>query len=142
MDMDTYLGYIGKTGEEWREELRPRAEERFNTYLVLKKLAEEEGIEVSPEDIQSEIDTIVVSAGDSEETMRNTLSSESAHESIRSSLVNRQVMARLLEITGAAAPSSADQPANEEEAEDSPEESDAAGSPDPEEPEQGAEPDA
>lgn len=142
MDMDTYLGYIGKTGDEWREELRPRAEERLNTYLVLRKLAEEEGIEVSPEDIQSEIDTIVVSAGDSEETMRNTLSSESAHESIRSSLVNRQVMTRLLEITGAAAPGSADQPASEEEAEDSQEESDAAGSPDPEEPEQGAEPDA
>ncbi|MEE3141633.1 MAG: trigger factor [Chloroflexota bacterium] len=142
MDMDTYLGYIGKTGEEWREELRPRAEERLNTYLVLRKLAEEESIEISPEDIQSEIDTIVVNAGDSEETMRNTLSSESAHESIRSSLVNRQVMARLLEITGAAAPSSANQPANEEEAEDSQEESDAAGSPDSEEPEQGAEPDA
>ena len=142
MDMDTYLGYIGKTGEEWREELRPRAEERLNTYLVLRKLAEEESIEISPEDIQSEIDTIVVNAGDSEETMRNTLSSESAHESIRSSLVNRQVMARLLEITGAAAPGSADQPANEEEAEDSQEESDAAGSPDSEEPEQGAEPDA
>jgi len=142
MDMDTYLGYIGKTGEEWREELRPRAEERLNTYLVLRKLAEEESIEISPEDIQSEIDTIVVNAGDSEETMRNTLSSESAHESIRSSLVNRQVMARLLEITGAAAPGPADQPANEEEAEDSQEESDAAGSPDPEEPEQGAEPDA
>ena len=104
MDMDTYLGYIGKTGEEWREELRPRAEERLNTYLVLKKLAEEESIEISPEDIQSEIDTIVVNAGDSEETMRNTLSSESAHESIRSSLVNRQVIARLLEIAGAAAP--------------------------------------
>lgn len=142
MDMDTYLGYIGKTGEEWREELRPRAEERLNTYLVLRKLAEEESIEISPEDIQSEIDTIVVNAGDSEETMRNTLSSESAHESIRSSLVNRQVMARLLEITGAAAPGSTDQPANEEEAEDSQEESDAAGSPDSEEPEQGAEPDA
>ena len=142
MDMDTYLGYIGKTGEEWREELRPRAEERLNTYLVLRKLAEEESIEISPEDIQSEIDTIVVNAGDSEETMRNTLSSESAHESIRSSLVNRQVIARLLEIAGAAAPGSTDQPANEEEAEDSQEESDAAGSPDSEEPEQGAEPDA
>ena len=142
MDMDTYLGYIGKTGEEWREELRPRAEERLNTYLVLKKLAEVESIEVSPEDIESEIDSIVSTAGDSEEAMRNTLSAESAHESIRSSLVNRQVIARLLEIVGAAAPESGDQPANEDSAEDSKEETDAAGSPDPEEPEQGAEPDA
>jgi trigger factor len=142
MDMDTYLGYIGKTGEEWREELRPRAEERFNTYLVLKKLAEEEGIEVSPEDIQSEIDTIVTSAGDSEETMRNTLSSESAHESIRSSLVNRQVMTRLLEIVGASAPMSETQTTNEDTSEESETGTDEAVSPDPEAREEGAEPDA
>ena len=142
MDMDTYLGYIGKTGEEWREELRPRAEERFNTYLVLKKLAEEEGIEVSPEDIQSEIDTIVTSAGDSEETMRNTLSSESAHESIRSSLVNRQVMTRLLEIVGASAPVSETQTTNEDTSEESETGTDEAVSPDPEAREEGAEPDA
>ena len=74
--------------------------------------------------------------------MRNSLSSESAQESIRSSLVNRQVMARLVEIAGAAAPESGDQPANQDNAEDSQTESDAAGSPDPEEPEQGAEPNA
>ena len=142
MDMDTYLGYIGKTDEEWREEIRPRAEERLNTYLVLRKLAEEEGIEVSPDDIQSEIDTIVATAGDSEESMRGTLSSDSARESIRSSLVNRQVMTRLLEIAGAAAEVSEDQPANDDVSEDPQEESDVAGSPDPEVPEQGAEPDA
>lgn len=142
MDMDTYLGYIGKTSEEWREELRPRAEERLNTYLVLRKLAQEEDIEVSPEDIQSEIDSIVATAGDSEESMRGSLSSESARESIRSSLVNRQVMTRLVEIAGAAAPVSDDQPTNDDNAEDTEEETTAAGSPDPEVPEQGAEPDA
>ena len=142
MDMDTYLGYIGKTGEEWREQLRPRAEERLNTYLVLRKLAQEEGIEVSPEDIQSEIDSIVATAGDSEESMRGSLSSESARESIRSSLVNRQVMTRLVEIAGAAAPVSEDQSANDDNAEDPEEETTAAGSPDPEVPQQGAEPDA
>ena len=142
MDMDTYLGYIGKTGEEWREQLRPRAEERLNTYLVLRKLAQEEGIEVSPEDIQSEIDSIVATAGDSEESMRGSLSSESARESIRSSLVNRQVMTRLVEIAGAAAPVSEDQSANDDNAEDPEEETTAARSPDPEVPQQGAEPDA
>ena len=142
MDMDTYLGYIGKTDEEWREQLRPRAEERLNTYLVLRKLAEEESIEVSPEDIQSEIDSIVATAGDSEESMRGSLSSDSARESIRSSLVNRQVMGRLLEIAGAAAPVSEDQTANDDSTEDPLDETNAAGSPDPEAPEQGAKPDA
>ena len=142
MDMDTYLSYIGKTDEEWREQLRPRAEERLKTYLVLRKLAEEEGIEVSPEDIQTEIDSIVDTAGDSADSMRSSLSSESAQESIRSSLVNRQVMARLVEIAGASAPGSGDQPANEDNPEDTQEESAVAGSPDTEGPEQGAEPNA
>ena len=110
--------------------------------MVLRKLAQEEGIEVSPEDIQSEIDSIVATAGDSEESMRGSLSSESARESIRSSLVNRQVMTRLVEIAGAAAPVSEDQSANDDNAEDPEEETTAAGSPDPEVPQQGAEPDA
>jgi len=98
MDMDTYLSYIGKTDEEWREQLRPRAEERLNTYLVMRKLAQEEGIEVSPEEIQAEIDSMLTSAGDSEESMRRTLSTDNAKDSIRSSLLNRQVMQRLVEI--------------------------------------------
>ena len=66
----------------------------------------------------AELETIVATAGDSEEAMRNTLSSESAHESIRSSLVNRQVMTRLLEIAGAAAPESETRTTNEDTAEE------------------------
>ena len=98
LDMDTYLSYIGKTDDEWREQLRPQAEERLNTYLVLRKLAQEEEIEVTPEDIQSEIDTMITSASESEDAMRRVLSSENARDSIRSSLLNRQVMSRLVQI--------------------------------------------
>ncbi len=64
----------------------------------MRKLAAEEGIEVSPEEIQAEIDSMVSSAGDSEESMRQTLSTDNAKDSIRSSIFNRQVMRRLVEI--------------------------------------------
>ena len=149
MDMDTYLSYIGQTDEEWREQLRPRAEERLNTYLVLRKLAEEEGIEISTEDIQGEIDSVLETAGDSRESMERTFSSDSARESIRSSLVNREVLRRLVEIVEGDTSDAAEPPQGEATAEPRPETSSeqSAEEPDliesPESPEpQGAEPNA
>ena len=96
--METYLGYLGQTAEEFREQLRPTAEDRLTRYLVMRKLAEEENIEVSPEEVEEEIDSMVSSAGDSEEAMRRALSSESAKENIQSSLTDRRVMQRLVQI--------------------------------------------
>ena len=96
--METYLGYLGQTAEEFREQLRPTAEDRLTRYLVLRKLAEEENIEVSPEEVEEEIDSLVSSAGDSEEAMRRALSSESAKENIQSSLTDRKVIQRLGQI--------------------------------------------
>ena len=96
--METYLGYLGQTAEEFRERLRPLAEERLTRYLVLRKLAEVENIKVSPEDVEEEIDSLVSSAGDSEAAMRGALSAESARENIQSSLTDRKVIQRLVQI--------------------------------------------
>ncbi len=96
--METYLGYLGQTAEEFREQLRPTAEDRLTRYLVLRKLAEEENIEVSPEEVEEEIVSLLSTAGDSEEAMRRALSSESAKGNIQSSLTDRKVIQRLLQI--------------------------------------------
>jgi trigger factor len=98
LDMDTYLSFIGKTEEEFQEQMRPRAEERLTRYLVLRKLAQEEGIEVSPEEVQEEVDSLVSSAGETAAQLRRVLSSENARENIRVSLLNRKVIKRLVEI--------------------------------------------
>lgn len=98
VDMDTYLKAIGKTEEELREELRPQAEERLTRYLVLRRLAKEEGIEVSADDIEAEIQKLISASGDSASKMRQTLSSENARDSVRSSILTRKVMHRLVEI--------------------------------------------
>ena len=92
LDMDTYLSYIGQTEEEWREQLKPQAEKRLNTFLVLRKLAQDEGIDVDADEVQAEIDSMVADAGDSQESMRRVFSSDSAQESVRTSLLNRKVM--------------------------------------------------
>ena len=98
LDMDTYLSYIGKTEEEWREQLKPQAEQRLHTYLVLRKLAREEGIDVEPEELQAEIDSMISDSGESQDAMRQALDSDSAKDSFRSSLLSRKVMQRLVEI--------------------------------------------
>ena len=98
LDMDTYLSYIGTTKEEWREQLQPQAEQRLNNFLVLRKLAQDQGIDIEPEEVQAEIDSMLEESGDSENAMRRVLGSDDARESIRSSLLSRKVLGRLVEI--------------------------------------------
>ena len=98
LDMDTYLSQIGTTEEEWREQLQPQAELRLNNFLVLRKLAQDQGIDIEPEEVQAEIASMLEESGDSEESMRRVLDSENARESIRSSLFNRKVLGRMVEI--------------------------------------------
>ena len=100
IDMELYLSYAGQTEDELREQMKPQAEERLNTMLVLRKLADLENIEISDEDVEGEITNLISSTGgESETAMRQALNTENAKESVRSSLMNRKIMARLVEIT-------------------------------------------
>ncbi|MBM3941980.1 MAG: trigger factor [SAR202 cluster bacterium] len=98
LDMDTYLSFIGKSDAEYTEQLRPQAEERLRRYMVMKKLAEVENVQVSAEEIQEEVNNLAESSGESAQAMRRALASSSAQESLRSSIQMRKVMQRLLEI--------------------------------------------
>ena len=112
MDMDLYLSYVGQTEEELREQMKPQAEDRFNTMLLLRKLADVENIDISDGDVDAEVSNLISSTGgESEASMKQALNTESAKESIRSSLINRRILARLVEIVQGEAPAS---PAAEE----------------------------
>ena len=99
LDMDTYLRFVGQTEEEWEEQLRPQAEDRLATLLVLRKLAEQEEVEIGPGEVDEEIDRLMENAAEeTAEGLRRMLNSEDSRESIRATLLNRKVMARLVEI--------------------------------------------
>ena len=98
LDMDTYLSHMGKSKEEWRKELEPQAERQLNNFLVVRKLAQDQGIEIEPDQVQAEIASMLKDAGDAQDQMRRILGSSNAQESIRSNLLNRKVMGRLAEI--------------------------------------------
>ena len=106
LDLPTYLRFVGKTNEEFLDEMRPTAERRLASGLVLRKLAEVEEIEITDDDVQSEAERLLgLSAGEDEEetanldSLREFLGSESTRDSIRSSLHSRRVMERLTDIT-------------------------------------------
>ncbi len=105
LDLATYLRFMGKSNEEFLDEMRPSAERRLVGGLVLRKLAEAEEIEITDEDIQSETDRLFdMSTGEEAEqesldNLRQFLDSESTRDNIRSSLHSRRVLERLTEIT-------------------------------------------
>ena len=99
MDMELYLSYVGQTEEDLREQMKPQAEDRLNTTLILRKLADVESIEIGEDDVEAEIDNLISSTGgESEAAMKQALNTENAKDSIKSSLMNRKIMARLGEL--------------------------------------------
>ncbi len=105
LDLPTYLRFMGKSPDEFLDEMRPNAERRLVSALVMRKLAEVEEIEISDDDVQSETDRLLgLSSGDEEQdetnldSLREFLGSESTRDNIRSTLHSRRVMERLTDI--------------------------------------------
>lgn len=56
LSLETYLQYVGQTMDAFRVQMRPMAERRAKTEVLLEKVAEAEGIEVTAEEIAEEYD--------------------------------------------------------------------------------------
>jgi trigger factor len=97
---DLYIQRLGKTEEEVRESVRADADLRLRRSLVLSKFAEAENIEVTDEEIESELQTMAASAGEQGPAILQLFGSENGRDTMRRSLKTRKTLARLVEITG------------------------------------------
>jgi trigger factor len=61
MDVQDYLDYMGTDEEGWKEQNKEAAEDRTRSNLVLEAIAEKEGIEISEEEIEEQIQEIAES---------------------------------------------------------------------------------
>ena len=117
LKMEDYLSAVGKSLEQVQEELRPSAAERITRGLVMSALREKEGIEVTPEEVEEELNSMVGESATDSESLKQILDTESGRASISGILLNRKTMERLTSITrGEAAttpPSTAAAPAEE-----------------------------
>jgi len=98
MDMDSYLSQVGKSEEEIREELREATKGELARSLVMDKLAEEEEIQVSPEEIDEEIDAMVSRSGGDADSMRNIFSSPDGQRTLENMVRGKKIIGRLREI--------------------------------------------
>ena len=97
IELADYLKKANKTEEELKQELRPIAKKRLTQGLVLGKLAEEEGIEISSTEVDNKVGEITNGAEDKEKA-RQFFSLPQVRQSIEQSLHTQKTMDRLLEI--------------------------------------------
>ncbi len=96
MSMEAYLQNVGKSAEELKEDMRPAVVERLTEDLIIRKLVEEEGIEVSSEEVEAEIGGMVSDSGSSGgDSVQRALSSEGFKRAMRSAVIRRKALERL-----------------------------------------------
>lgn len=103
MNLDDFLKVMGKSEQEWRDTMRPRAEERVRRSLVLIRLLAEEGIEASEEEIEQRIARISAAWGDKADKVRAQLAQD--RKTVINDILVEKLVARLVTIArGEAAP--------------------------------------
>jgi trigger factor len=75
-----------------REELKTQAEEDVRGSMLLERIAEEEQINVSDEEIEAEIDAIAQASRQSKEQVRGVLTKDGGERSIANRLRNRKAL--------------------------------------------------
>ena len=97
--LEEYLSRLNKTEAELREELQPVATKRVTSSLVLGKVAEEEKIEVSDSEIDTEIEEMLKNVAENKDKLRESLNTPQSRESVKQLLFSRKTVQRLVEIT-------------------------------------------
>ena len=96
--LEEYLKSVNKTEEELREELHPLATKGITRSLVLGKIAEEEKIEVTDSEIETEIENITQGAAEKKDELQKFLNKPEPRESIKQLLTTRKTIQQLVEI--------------------------------------------
>jgi trigger factor len=96
--MDDYLKLQGTNAVEYRQRIRPQAEERAKGRLALSALAKEESIEATPEEIAARIEMMTPSDNPQAASLRELLTSERGSNIINQDLITEKTMARLRDI--------------------------------------------
>jgi trigger factor len=99
-DVSGYLELIKKTPEQVHEELLPAATERVRRSLVLSQFADDEGIEVTAQEVDEEIERIAAGSGQGAGQMRQMFSTPNGRGVVERNLRTRKTLERLAEIAG------------------------------------------
>lgn len=76
LSVEQYMQFSGQTEDRMKEQVRPDAIQRIKSSLVLDKIAKEENVEVSQEEIDAQIEKLATPYGLSLEKMKEIMSDE------------------------------------------------------------------
>jgi len=117
LEMASYFQLTNTTEEAWREQIRPQAELRLKRRLILTEVIADQGLQVSTEEIDAEIERVVESLGDRAAEVRESLASPMGRLTIADGLISRKATQTLLAVARgeqASEPVQAEPPAGEE----------------------------
>jgi trigger factor len=98
LSLEDYLKIEKKSEEELRTELEPRARKRLSRALVLGKVVELEEIEVSEEEVTSEIDRIVSPFKEHSEELRKSFDNPLGRRRLSLDLLTNKAIERIVAI--------------------------------------------
>jgi len=113
LSLDQYLQFTGKNHEQFHEELRPQAEDRLKTALVLREIARAEGITVEDGELDREVEKMVdqytLDAPEEEKEQRSAsvrgfMRQEQSLNSLKDEIFSRKLADRLLELSAGVKP--------------------------------------
>ncbi len=79
IDIDTYIGYLGKTINDLREEAREDARKRVGIRIIIQNIIRQEDINATKEDIDKEIEEFAKQYGQTVEQCKKMLGEGSEH---------------------------------------------------------------
>ena len=98
MNLDEFLNIKKQSRDEYRNELRPRAENNVRRALALGTVAEAEGLKISSDELTEQIGLIAGRYGDRAAQVEATLSSSEGKRSLGLNLLTDKVYVRLISI--------------------------------------------
>ena len=98
MNLDEFLNIKKQSREEYRNELRPRAESNVRRALALGALAEAERLKISTDEVTQQIGWLASRYGDRATDVEEALSSDEGKRTLGINLLTDKVYARLVSI--------------------------------------------
>lgn len=95
--LEDYLRSTGQSEAELRDELRPAAERRLRSTMLLREIAKREDIAISDAELESEIEQLTASA-ENAERLRELYHNDYFNRLLRNDLFERRLTDRLIEL--------------------------------------------
>ena len=76
LNLDQYCKYLNKTQQQMIDEFKPDAEKRVKSRLIVEAVAKQEGVEVTPEDIDKELAAMAAQYGMAQSQIKSIFGEE------------------------------------------------------------------